>query len=165
MAAQARALRRPVADAAAPLRTAVSRKAVREAVAAHRDDATGELYGIAELCASFGISARAIRFYEDKGLLAPRRVNGTRVYTRRDRARLALILRSKAIGASLAEIKQYLDMYGPQGEGRLQQLEWVRQRTDAAIAALEQKQAHIEATLAELRLINDSVRGQLAARG
>lgn len=153
-----------MAEAVPARATAAARRAVSEAVAAHRDDATGELYGIAELCASFGISARAIRFYEDKGLLAPRRVNGTRVYTRRDRARLALILRSKAIGASLAEIKQYLDMYGPHGEGRLQQLEWVLQRTDAAIAALEQKQAHIEATLAELRLINDSVRAQLAAR-
>jgi len=156
-------VQRPTADVAAA-RLGATRAAVRAAVAAHRDDATGELYGIAELCATFGISARAIRFYEDKGLLAPRRVNGARVYTRRDRARLALILRSKAIGASLAEIKLYLDMYGPHGEGRLQQLEWVRQRTDAAIAELEQKQAHIEATLAELRLINDSVRQQLAAR-
>jgi hypothetical protein len=61
---------------------------------AHRDDDTGELFGIAELCAEFGITLRTIRFYEDKGLLSPRRINGTRVYTRRDRARLALILRS-----------------------------------------------------------------------
>jgi DNA-binding transcriptional MerR regulator len=136
----------------------------QEVVAAHREDATGELFGITELCDEFGLTPRALRFYEDKGLLAPRRVNGTRVYTRRDRARLALILRSKAIGASLAEIKQYLDMYGRHGEGRVQQLKWVLQRTDAAIAELEQKRAHIEATLAELRLINDDVRDQLAAK-
>ncbi|MBI3369834.1 MAG: MerR family DNA-binding transcriptional regulator, partial [Burkholderiales bacterium] len=70
-----------------------------EAVAAHRDDSgAGELFGIGELCEAFGISARALRFYEDKGLLAPRRVNGTRVYTRRDKTRLGLILRAKAIG-------------------------------------------------------------------
>jgi len=136
----------------------------QEVVAAHREDATGELFGITELCDEFGLTPRALRFYEDKGLLAPRRVNGTRVYTRRDRARLALILRSKAIGASLAEIKQYLDMYGRHGEGRQQQLKWVLQRTDAAIAELEQKRAHIEATLAELRLINDDVRDRLAAK-
>ncbi|MFN9764431.1 MAG: MerR family transcriptional regulator, partial [Pseudomonadota bacterium] len=122
------------------------------------------LFGITELCREFGITLRTIRFYEDKGLLAPRRVNGTRVYTRRDRARLALILRSKAIGASLAEIKHYLDLYGAGGEGRVQQLKYVLQRTDAAIDALEQKRAHIEATLAELRVINAEVRKQLDAR-
>lgn len=136
----------------------------QEVVAAHREDATGELFGITELCDEFGLTSRALRFYEDKGLLAPRRVNGTRVYTRRDRARLALILRSKAIGASLAEIKQYLDMYGRHGEGRVQQLKWVLQRTDAAIAELEQKRAHIEATLAELRVINATVRKHLTDR-
>jgi len=136
----------------------------QEVVASHRDDGTGELFGITELCREFGITLRTIRFYEDKGLLAPRRVNGTRVYTRRDRARLALILRSKAIGASLAEIKHYLDLYGAGGEGRVQQLKYVLQRTDAAIGALEQKRAHIEATLAELRVINAEVRKQLDAR-
>lgn len=136
----------------------------REVVASHRDEDTGELFGITELCQAFGITLRTIRFYEDKGLLAPRRINGTRVYTRRDRARLALILRSKAIGASLTEIKHYLDMYGANGEGRVQQLKYVLQRTDAAIAELEQKRAHIEATLAELRLINADVRKQLDGR-
>jgi len=137
----------------------------QEVVAAHRDDDTGELFGIAELCAEFGISPRAIRFYEDKGLLAPRRINSTRVYTRRDRARLALILRAKAIGSTLAEIKHYLDMYGAHGEGRAQQLRYVQKRTDEAIAELERKRAHIEATLAELRLINHTVRAALAAKG
>jgi DNA-binding transcriptional MerR regulator len=146
------------------LRAARVAASAQEAVAAHRDDGSGELFGIAELCAEFGLTARALRFYEDKGLLAPRRINGTRVYNRRDRARLALILRSKAIGASLAEIKQYLDLYGRHGEGRAQQLKWLLQRTDAAIAELEQKQAHIDATLAELRLINTTVRGHLAGR-
>ena len=112
----------------------------------------------------FGITLRSIRFYEDKGLLSPRRVNGTRVYTRRDRARLALILRSKAIGASLAEIKHYLDMYGAHGEGRTQQLKFVLERTDKAIADLETKRAHIEASLAELRVINATVRKHLLER-
>ena len=59
-----------------------------EVVADHRSDDAGQLFGITELCKEFDISPRALRFYEDKGLLAPRRVNGTRVYTRRDRARL-----------------------------------------------------------------------------
>jgi DNA-binding transcriptional MerR regulator len=136
----------------------------QEAVDAHRDEAGSELFGIAELCREFGITLRSIRFYEDKGLLAPRRIGGTRVYTRRDRARLALILRSKAIGASLAEIKHYLDLYGAHGEGRTQQMKFVLQRTDAAIAELETKRAHIEATLAELRVINATVRRHLGER-
>jgi len=135
--------------------------AVRAAVASHRGDDGGELFGIAQLCREFGLTPRAIRFYEDKGLLAPRRVNGTRVYTRRDRARLALIQRSKAIGASLEEIKHYLDLYGAHGEGRLQQLQWVQQRTDASIRELEARRAAIDATLAELRLINADVRKRL----
>jgi DNA-binding transcriptional MerR regulator len=137
----------------------------QEVVASHRDDGTGALFGITELCTEFGISPRAIRFYEDKGLLAPRRINGTRVYTRRDRARLALILRAKLIGSSLSEIKHYLDMYGSHGEGREQQLLFVLGRTDAAIAELEQKRAHIDTTLAELRVINQTVRDSLAALG
>jgi DNA-binding transcriptional MerR regulator len=136
----------------------------REMVAAHRQDDTGELFGITQLCREFGISPRALRFYEDKGLLQPRRVNAARVYTRRDRARLALILRSKAIGASLAEIKHYLDLYGAHGEGRVQQLRFVAERTGEAIADLERRREHIDATLAELRIINATVRKALGAK-
>jgi len=145
----------------APVR---KRSAAQEVVASHRDPGAGELFGITELCREFGITLRTIRFYEDRGLLAPRRVNGARVYTRRDRARLALIVRSKAIGASLTEIKHYLDLYGDHGEGRVQQMRFVLDRTTKAIRELEEKRAHIDATLAELRLINETVRKQLEAR-
>lgn len=133
-------------------------------VDAHRDEGTSELFGITELCKEFGISLRALRFYEDKGLVAPRRVNGARVYTRRDRARLALILRAKDIGSPLSEIKRYLDLYGDHGEGRAEQLSYVIQRTDTAIEELEQKRTQIDATLAELRVINASCRRHLATR-
>lgn len=151
---------------ARPAKAAASAAApsAQEVVASHRQDDTGELFGITQLCQEFEISPRALRFYEDKDLLMPRRVNGARVYTRRDRARLALILRSKAIGASLAEIKHYLDLYGTHGEGRAQQLRFVAERTGDAIADLERKRAHIDATLAELRLINATVRKALGAR-
>nr|WP_295079427.1 MerR family DNA-binding transcriptional regulator [uncultured Roseateles sp.] len=120
------------------------------------------LYGITELCRAFDLTPRAIRFYEDKGLLAPRRVNGARVYTQRDRARLSLIQRAKGLGSSLAEIKQFLDLYGAHGEGRTKQLEFTLERTSQAITELEQKRSAIEATLAELRMINTMVRQQLA---
>jgi DNA-binding transcriptional MerR regulator len=133
-------------------------------VDSHRDEGTTELFGITELCREFGITLRALRFYEDKGLLSPRRINGARVYTRRDRARLALILRAKAIGSPLSEIKHYLDLYGVQGEGRSQQLSYVIDRTDTAIAELETKRAQIDETLAELRVINAYSREQLQKR-
>lgn len=133
-------------------------------VDAHRDQGAAELFGITELCKEFGITLRALRFYEDKGLLAPRRVNGARVYTRRDRARLALILRAKDIGSPLSEIKRYLDLYGDHGEGRAEQLKYVITRTDTAIQELEQKRTQIDETLAELRVINASCRRHLAAR-
>ncbi|MFZ2307572.1 MAG: MerR family DNA-binding transcriptional regulator [Rhodoferax sp.] len=133
-------------------------------VDSHRDEGTTELFGITELCREFGITLRALRFYEDKELLSPRRINGARVYTRRDRARLALILRAKAIGSPLSEIKRYLDLYGVQGEGRTQQLTYVIERTDSEIAELEKKRARIDETLAELRVINATSRKQLAER-
>ena len=139
-------------------RGATRRPTADEVVADHRSDDSGELFGVTQLCREFGISARAIRFYEDKELLSPRRVNGTRVYTRRDRARLSLILRAKAIGSSLAEIKHWLDLYGSHGEGRAAQMRYVLDRTNKAIAELEEKRAHIEASLAELRIINTAVK-------
>jgi DNA-binding transcriptional MerR regulator len=133
-------------------------------VDSHRDEQAAALFGISELCQEFGITLRALRFYEDKGLLSPRRINGARVYTRRDRARLALILRAKDIGSPLSEIKHYLDLYGDHGEGRKQQLTYVIDRTDATILALEQKRKQIDETLAELRVINASCRKYLELR-
>ncbi len=109
------------------------------------------LYGIAELASEFGITTRTIRFYEAKELLAPPRVNASRVYTKRERARLKLILRAKSIGFSLAEIKRYLDLYGDRGEGRPQQADFLAERSAALIAELEEKQENIAATLRELR--------------
>jgi DNA-binding transcriptional MerR regulator len=114
--------------------------------------AEGErLYGIAEVAREFGITTRAIRFYEAKELLFPPRVNGGRVYTKRERARLTLILRAKSIGFSLAEVKQFLDLYGARGEGRPHQLSYLAERSGALIAELERKQADVAATLQELR--------------
>ena len=133
-------------------------------VESHRDEAASELFGITELCREFNISLRALRFYEDKGLLSPRRVNGARIYNRRDRARLALILRGKAMGSPLSEINRILDLYGDQGEGHTQQLSYVIERTSEAIAEMEKRRAQIDETLAELRVINANCRSKLAAQ-
>jgi DNA-binding transcriptional MerR regulator len=149
----------------APKETHETGLSPRAFVDAHRDDSSNEIFGIAEMCEAFGISARALRFYEEKGLLAPRRVNGTRIYNRRDRARLSLILRGQSIGASLAVIKEYLDLYGDHGEGHARQLQYVIEKTDAAIADLEAKARQIDRTLVEMRLINTASRALLEARG
>lgn len=124
---------------------------------AERDDRQ-DLFGIADLAREFGISTRTIRFYENKDLIHPTRVNGSRVYTRRDRGRLALILRAKAIGSTLAQIKHFLDLYGEHGEGHVKQLNYLIDETDKAIDDLEKKQALIRDTLKELRAIRqDSI--------
>ena len=129
-----------------------------------RPASSEELFGIADLAKDFGVSARTLRFYETKQLISPKRVNGARVYTRRDRARFALILRAKALGSTLAEIRRYLDLYGDHGEGRTKQLRYVVERTDEAIRELVEKRSQLETSLAELRAINAACRKQLAER-
>ncbi|HET8937472.1 MAG TPA: MerR family DNA-binding transcriptional regulator [Polyangiales bacterium] len=139
-------------------------ESVSEFLKAHQHDGADEVYGIADLVRDFEVTARALRLYEEKGLLAPRRLNGSRIYTRRDRARLTLILRAKSLGSSLEEIKEYLDLYGQHGEGRKRQLEYVVSKTAAAIRDLEQKRTELERTLSELRIIHEGASRQLKER-
>ena len=87
------------------------------------------------------MTLRALRLRRQGPARAARASTARAFYTRRDLARLALILRAKAIPVSLAEIKHYLDLYGDHGEGRAQQLNFVITRTDAAIAELEARRA------------------------
>ena len=133
-------------------------------LSAHQPDGAHEVYGITDLVRDFSVTARALRLYEEKGLLTPRRLNGQRIYSRRDRARLTLILRAKSLGSSLEEIKEYLDLYGQHGEGRKRQLEYVVSKTQAAITELEQKRAELDRTLSELRLICEGASRQLKDR-
>jgi DNA-binding transcriptional MerR regulator len=70
-----------------------------------------ELYSVSELANDLGVTPRALRFYEDKGLIAPQRAGNTRVYTHRDRGRLMLILRGKRLGFTLREVREWLDLY------------------------------------------------------
>jgi DNA-binding transcriptional MerR regulator len=105
-------------------------------------------YTIAELAREFALTPRAIRYYEDQGLIAPARAGVQRVYTRRDRIRLKLTLRGKRLGLSLAEIRELIDMYdtAPESTQLARLLEVLaRQR-----AKLEQQREDIEAVLAEL---------------
>lgn len=109
-----------------------------------------DLFTIGELAASFSLSPRAIRFYEDQGLLAPERVGTQRVYTRRDRARLQLILRGKRLGFSLSDIREFLDLYDADN-GNRRQMRVTLEATQKRIADLEQQLQDITLTLSELR--------------
>ena len=109
-----------------------------------------DMYSIGDLAAEFEVSPRAIRFYEDQGLLAPRRVGNNRVYTARDRARLKLILRGKRLGFALSDIKELLDLYDVD-ETQTTQLRATLGKARERIAELEQQLGEITVTLQELR--------------
>jgi DNA-binding transcriptional MerR regulator len=121
-------------------------------------------WSIRQLCREFDVTPRALRFYEDRGLLAPARRGATRVYSSRDRARLQLILRGKRVGFSLAEIGEMLALYDRQDGGAVQMaaslgkfrervadLRRQRDDLDKAIVELEQGCAWIEERLSEMR--------------
>jgi len=109
-----------------------------------------ESFTITDLATGFAITPRAIRFYEDQGLIAPQRLGQNRVYSRRDRARLAWILRAKNVGFSLAEIREMIDLYDV-GDGRVQQRLVTIEKCHERIAALSEQRADIDATIDELQ--------------
>lgn len=117
-----------------------------------------DLFAIADLSREFGISTRAIRFYEAKGLIAPERVGATRVFRRRDRARLILILRGKRLGFSLREISDYLDLYDA---NRTQQANMLVEKVDERLGMLEQQLSDIQTTIAELREMRKLAVGEM----
>lgn len=104
-------------------------------------------YTISQLAREFCVTPRALRFYEDKGLLSPRRDGLNRAYSHRDRARLQLILRGKRVGLSLIEIKEILDLYKVDQRAQAQ---IALKRFKARIAALEQQREDVEAAIAAL---------------
>ena len=111
--------------------------------------AANQLYSIGDLANELNISTRTIRYYESKGLIGPERAGSNRVFTRRDRARLLLILRGKRLGFSLDTIGEYLDLYDADPTQKAQ-MRLLLTRVDEAIASLEAKRRDIEATLGEL---------------
>ena len=117
-------------------------------------------FSISELAREFDITPRAIRFYEDQGLLAPRRDGQRRIYTPRDRTRLKLTLRGKRLGLTLSEIRELIDMYEPGRDAR-PQLERFLALLEDHKASLLQQRDDIEAQLSEIQTFEKKVRKQL----
>jgi DNA-binding transcriptional MerR regulator len=117
---------------------------------------SSEMYSIGDLATEFEISPRAIRFYEDQGLIAPQRIGNNRVYTHRDRARLKLILRGKRLGFALSDIKELLDLYDVD-KTQETQLRATLEKGRERIAELERQLEEITVTLQELRVLEKVV--------
>jgi len=112
-------------------------------------DAERRYYSIGEMCDAFGVTARALRFYEDEELIAPERRGTTRLYTDRDRARLTWILRGKSVGFSLNDIRELLDLYDV-GDQQHTQMLATRDRCRERVDSLRRQKTDIDATIAEL---------------
>lgn len=120
-------------------------------------------YRIGELAAEFDVTLRALRFYEDKGLLRPRRVGETRLYSRRDRARLKLVLLGKRLGFPLQDIREMLDLYEPDG-GNLHQLRVAAEKGDEQLAQLHAERKALDDAIIELEQTLRLVRNMIAER-
>ncbi|MBB4860489.1 DNA-binding transcriptional MerR regulator [Novosphingobium chloroacetimidivorans] len=120
----------------------------------------GELLGIQEAATQLGVTMRTLRFYEDKGLIAPQRVGTTRIYSRREVGRMQLILRGKRLGFSIREIAEFLDLYDVDPEHHVQVRQLIVKVSERMKDLKRQRQA-IEQTLDELSSIEKQAKAWL----
>jgi DNA-binding transcriptional MerR regulator len=124
----------------------------------------GPTYSISELAQEFALTTRAIRFYEDEGLLAPRRRGLARIYGERERTRIKLILRGKRLGLALSEIRELFDIYATAGNERPQLAKFLQLLAERR-AMLHQQREDIDAVLAEIAFIERDCRRRLKLQG
>jgi DNA-binding transcriptional MerR regulator len=118
---------------------------------------------IGEMAKTFGVTLRALRFYEDKGLISPKRDGSTRLYTRRDKVRLKLILLGRKVGFSLRDVKQILDLYDPKGTNT-KQLRLTLEKSEKQLVRLQKQRAAIDEAINDLSDMMETVRRLLAER-
>jgi len=124
-------------------------------------DDHAQLKGIQEVAKELGVTMRALRFYEDKGLIAPQRVGTTRIYGRREMARVRLVLRGRRLGFSVREIKEFLDLYEVD-PNHVEQMRRFLVRVRQRLNELEQRKAALEETIGELRQLESEAVTNLA---
>src|SRR6185295_12421218 len=122
-----------------------------------------ESFRIRDLSREFGVTARTLRFYEECELLSPRRDGQDRIYSRRDRARLKLVLLGKTVGFSLQEIRAMLDLYNL-GDGQVTQLTVVAKRFREQIERLKLQRGNIDKAITELERASEIVAQRLAEK-
>ena len=135
------------------------------AVKAFSDDVeTDEEYArIGDMAREFDVTLRTLRFYEDKGLLSPKREGSTRLYSRRDRTRLQLILLGRKVGFTLRDVKQMIDLYDPKGTNA-KQLRVTLEKSEKQMNRLVKQREALEEAIGDLGQLIDNVRGRLSTR-
>src|SRR5262245_60922919 len=118
---------------------------------------------IGEMAKKHGVTLRTLRFYEDKGLITPRREGSTRLYTRRDNARLKLILLGRKVGFSLRDVKQMIDLYDPSGSN-VRQLKLALDTSEKQLARLQKQRQSIDEAMGDLNVALMAIRTMLAER-
>ncbi len=119
-----------------------------------------QLFRIGQIAKQFGVTLRTLRFYEDKGLINPKRIGTTRLYSHRERTRLKLILLGRKIGFSLRDVKQMMDLYDPEGSN-FRQLKVTLEKSERQLERLEKQRASINEAIDELTSAMDVVRERL----
>lgn len=123
-----------------------------------------DLFTVTDLASEFGITPRAVRFYESKGLIESRRVGRTRIYTKREKARLKIILRGKACGFKLADTKRYLDLYYS-GRENVTQSAHLLHGCRRHSKAIEDRMAELQLMLNATKDLAEAAIGELKAAG
>ena len=123
-----------------------------------------DLMGIQEVATMLSVTHRTLRFYEDKGLIEPQRVGNTRIYSRREVARMQLILRGKRLGFTIREISEFLDLYDADPE-HVEQSRLLLRRIRERLKLLARQRAAIEETVVELKKLEAETLAEIAAAG
>lgn len=123
-----------------------------------------ELRGIQDIANSLGVTTRTLRFYEDRGLIEPRRVGTARVYSKREAGRMQLILRGKRLGFSLREIEEFLRLYDADPQ-HVEQMRVLAERCRERVDELRQQMTALVQTIHELETIEREARERIAGAG